>query len=256
MGLNDYSTQELKKIVSESNSYSDVIRKLGYKNTNGRNQWTVQKRIAELNISTSHFKYVPGKQRTDEELFVENSDAKNKVVRDRLKKRGCIEYRCDICGCDSSWNGKPLTLVLDHKNGNNSDNRLENLHWVCPNCNSQLNTTGFHGIKKYNQFGQKLKKDIAIKKSKYNYCIDCGKAISLRATRCKECQDKTKIISPDNLPISRDELKKMIRGTPFTAIGKKFGITDNAIRKWCKKLQLPFKSSVIKKYTDEEWNKI
>ena len=46
------------------------------------------------------------------------------------------------------WQGKPLTLILDHKNGNNRDNRLENLHWVCPNCNQQLPTTGYHGKNK------------------------------------------------------------------------------------------------------------
>lgn len=55
---------------------------------------------------------------------------------------------------------------------------------------------------------------------------------------------------------NRESLKEMIRTTPFTTIGKNFGVSDNAIRKWCKSYDLPFKSSEIKKYSDEEWEKI
>jgi uncharacterized protein YjcR len=48
----------------------------------------------------------------------------------------------------------------------------------------------------------------------------------------------------------------LIRITPFTKIGEKFGVSDNAIRKWCDKYNLPRKSSEIKAFTDEEWLKI
>lgn len=52
---------------------------------------------------------------------------------------------------------------------------------------------------------------------------------------------------------SREELKALIRITPFLTIGKKYGVCDNAIRKWCKAYNLPYKSSVIRKMTDDEW---
>ena len=58
------------------------------------------------------------------------------------------------------------------------------------------------------------------------------------------------------MPITRDELKDLIRSTPFTQIGIKFGVSDNAIRKWCDKFNLPRKVSEIKQYSDEEWSKI
>ncbi len=144
MSLKDYPKDKLNKIVQESHNYNEVLRKLGYSTTGGRNHWTIQRRIAELGINTEHFTYVKGKQRTDDELFVEHSDAVNSVVRKRYKKGNYSEYKCSLCGQEAFWNGRPLTMVLDHKNGNNTDNRLDNLHWVCPNCNSQLGTTGFH----------------------------------------------------------------------------------------------------------------
>ena len=55
---------------------------------------------------------------------------------------------------------------------------------------------------------------------------------------------------------SKDILKQLIRTTPFLQIGKNFGVTDNTIRKWCKSYQLPYSSKEIKKYSNEEWNKI
>ena len=56
--------------------------------------------------------------------------------------------------------------------------------------------------------------------------------------------------------ISREELKKLIRTTPFTTIGKQYGVTDNTVRKWCDKYNLPRKVKEIKSYSDEEWELI
>lgn len=50
------------------------------------------------------------------------------------------DYKCAVCGCDDVWNGKKIIFVLDHINGDSSDNRRENLRLVCPNCDSQLPT--------------------------------------------------------------------------------------------------------------------
>jgi len=58
---------------------------------------------------------------------------------------GLLEYKCSICGINT-WLNKPLTLQLDHINGDNRDNRIEILRLLCPNCHSQ--TDNFCG-KKY-----------------------------------------------------------------------------------------------------------
>lgn len=49
-------------------------------------------------------------------------------------------YKCDICRTDNIWNGKELVLVIDHIDGDASNNTRENLRCVCPNCDSQLET--------------------------------------------------------------------------------------------------------------------
>ena len=55
---------------------------------------------------------------------------------------------------------------------------------------------------------------------------------------------------------TRDELKKLIRDIPFQQIGKKYGVSDNAVRKWCEKENLPARKIDINNYSEEEWKKI
>lgn len=85
-------------------------------------------------------------------------------------------------------------------------------------------------------------------------CEICGKEISSTAKRCVACRTKN-IIRKSDRP-DRDELKALIRNEPFTRIAENFGVSDNAIRKWCMDYGLPDKSKLIKQYTDEEWNTI
>lgn len=93
------------------------------------------------------------------------------------------------------------------------------------------------------------------KKVVKKYCIDCGKEIFKSSTRCIFCEAKRRS-EMNILPISREELKQLIRIYPFTKIGKKYGVSDNTIRKWCDKYNLPRKKSDIKNYSDEEWKQI
>lgn len=241
--LNSYSKEELSLIVANSNSWRELGRKLGYNCNSGDLKLAIQKRVDEFNIDTSHFKIVAKNsiERNEENIFIENSTANQSTLRRWYLKGNYTKYECAICGQKPYWNNKELTLILDHINGCNSDDRLENLRWVCPNCNMQLPTTN-------------RSKNANIKKY---YCIDCGKEVSKSTTkRCQSCASKHRVISTADMPITRDELKDLIRSTPFTQIGVKFRVSDNTIRKWCDKFNLPRKASEIKQYSDEEWSKI
>ena len=86
------------------------------------------------------------------------------------------------------------------------------------------------------------------------YCEKCGKEIATKnANLCAECYSvyRRKVERP-----SKDELKHLIRATSFLQIGKTYGVSDNAIRKWCKSYGIPYQQKEIKSYSDEEWDRI
>ena len=89
-----------------------------------------------------------------------------------------------------------------------------------------------------------------------NTCIDCGAVIAKKSQRCCICAAKERVIPVEQLPLTRDELKHLIRTTPFLQIGSKFGVSDNTIRKWCVKLNLPKTKTEINTYSEEEWNNL
>ena len=76
---------------------------------------------------------------------------------------------------------------------------------------------------------------------KSNICENCGAPITRQAKLCKNCNN---IKAAKNIP-SKDDLLFLILRYPFTQIGKKYGVTDNAVRKWCKKYNLPYKNNDI-----------
>lgn len=241
--LNSYSKEELSLIVANSNSWRDLSKKLGYNCNSGDLKLSIQKRIEEFNINTEHFKSVAKNaiERNEDNIFIKDSTATQKTLRQWYLKGEYTEYKCAICGQEPFWNGLELTLILDHINGTNNDDRLENLRWVCPNCNIQLPTTNRPKNKNTKKY----------------YCIDCGKEVTKSTTqRCQSCSAKHQTIPISEMPITREELKELIRTTPFTTIGKKFNVSDNTIRKWCDKFNLPRKASIIKQFSDEEWSKI
>ena len=114
---------------------------------NGNNCETVKKRIKKYNISTEHFTSSERVQRNEENVFCKDSTASQKTLRTWYKKIS-DDSKCEICGQNKLWNGKEMVMVLDHINGNNHDNRLENLRWICPNCGTQLDTFTGRNIKK------------------------------------------------------------------------------------------------------------
>lgn len=139
------SDNEFRKIVAESDSYSDILRQLGLSPKGGSSTDVVKRRIAELQCSISHFgtktlKISPNVKYSLDEILIENSSYANiSRLKKRLIKEERLEYKCACCGI-SEWLGKPLTLQLDHINGKNNDHRIENLRFLCPNCHSQTDT--------------------------------------------------------------------------------------------------------------------
>ena len=241
--IDQYTKEELTRIVKQSSSLAEVIRKLGYTTTGGANNHTVKTRIEEYLIDTSHFSNGQNMVRNESNVFIANSTASQATLRRWYLKGKYTPYNCSICGQEPTWQGKDLTLILDHINGINNDDRLENLRWVCPNCNQQLDTTGF----------KKMRTETPLEK--HYYCSECGNEITAysQSGLCLKCANKKRRVCERP---SRDELKFLIRNSNFKEIGRKYGVNDNSVRKWCDAYNLPRRAIDIKQYSDEEWESI
>lgn len=229
--------EELEQLVKTSNSFSEILRKQN-KSVSGTAVKILKDKLDNYEISYLFLneKNISRKQIPLNEILVENRSYKSSDLKKRLIKEGLKEDKCELCGCSNEWNGKPLILQLDHINGNHSDNRLENLRIVCPNCHSQTET-----------FSNKRNK-------KHNYCIDCGCEISLKSTRCNTCAAKYKNsfkVKPEDRP-SKEELFELIKTEHFTTIGEMYGVKDNTIRKWCKNYGLPSTKKELRELNSAE----
>lgn len=223
--------QLLQQLVKECNSFSEILRRQG-KAISGASVKLLKQKLEDYGIS---YLFVSESLREKEakpleEILIENSSYKSQDLKKRLIRAGLKEDVCEICGQINTWNDKPLVLQLDHINGNHYDNRLENLRIVCPNCHSQTDT-----------FANK-------KNKKVNYCIDCGKEISTKSTRCQSCAAKhfnVYKINKEDRP-SKEELLNLVLSKTFIEIGKMYGVTDNTIRKWCKGYGIPHTKKELK----------
>lgn len=146
-----YDKEWLTELCADSYSYAEVLRKAGRKQGGGA-QETLKKKIEEFEIDISHFTGMhwqaspnqapqQGREKyTLEEVFVKDSPVTQKVLRGYVERHQVIEYKCVNCGCDGNWQGGVISLEIDHIDGDNSNNELDNLRYLCPNCHALTET--------------------------------------------------------------------------------------------------------------------
>jgi len=246
------SDDAFREFVNRADTYTQILRYCGeeYKNIN-----TVKRRIALMKLDTSHIQkgwgHNAGKKFVNQQIsleevlknrLTENSRWSRASIKGWIIRYNLIPYKCE-CGIDGSWRNKPISLQLEHRNGIADDNRLNNLCFLCPNCHSQ--TATFSGKKARKLFKEydtpEFKADCKTLKTKdilnkYNLSNSNLSKVCRRLSISRKYLDRVrqrKVVWP-----TKEELVVLVAENPMTKIGLKFGVSDNAVRRWCKKFNI------------------
>lgn len=228
-----YTAEQARVAVANSMSASEALRRLGMRPAGG-NFRVLKARLAAWGIATDHFDpYATARSRVHREpiplrrVLVRGSTYRRHTLKQRLYEEGLKSRACEMCGQGEAWRGCRMSLILDHINGVPDDNRLENLRIVCPNCAATLDThCGRNG-----------------KTLTPRNCELCGKRFmpGYRSQRfcSRYCglhrKREAGIPKPSLRRVERPPLEQLLNETHeigFMATGRKYGVSDNAIRKW------------------------
>jgi ribosomal protein S27AE len=198
----------------------------------------VLRRYVELwGISTEHFdanvaRRAHGRRRMAarplDEVLVAGSTYSRGTLKRRLYSAGLKDRRCELCGQGEEWRGGVMSLILDHINGVPDDNRLENLRIVCPNCAATLKT----------HCGRK---NAAVREERD--CARCGEGFLARQPQQRYCSsacgvrhtNRDRAPRPESRKVpwpSYEQLQADLSEMSMLAVGRKYGVSDNAVRKW------------------------
>ena len=234
-----YTEEEAREAVAASKSYAEALRRLGMRAA-GHNHRTLRRYADEVwHIPTDHFDPHAGTRgplnvlrraaRPLDEVLVEHSTYTNRGhLKKRLYEAGLKRPICELCGQSEVWLGKRMSLILDHVNGVADDNRLQNLQIVCPNCAATLDT---HCGKQNRRM---------------RTCAQCGGEFSPKRAAQRFCSQACAYkrdagrAKPELRRVTRppyNHLMREIHAMGWLAVGRRYGVSDNAVRKWVRQYE-------------------
>jgi hypothetical protein len=233
-----YGDADLRTAIGNSRSWAEALRRLGYCPSGG-NWKTLKKRTAALRVSTAHFDpHAASRERSRRsriplaEILVEGSTFSRSGLKQRLYDEGVKEAKCELCGQDDTWRGNRMGLILDHANGVRDDNRLSNLRIICPNCAATLDT----------HCGRKNRESLPPRG-----CLRCDRSFVPKypaqrycSSACGSRWDRSGVRRPGARKVERPSHQQLLREVDrlgYLAVGRKYGVSDNAIRKWLRQYE-------------------
>jgi hypothetical protein len=235
-----YSEEELREVIACCKNYKDILQTL---QLNMFYHKYLKKFVEENNIDISHFKQglacFERKIKIQDKLVKGDKHVGSADIKAYLVKNNLVENKCSVCNLPPVWNNKPLTLQLDHINGDHFDNRVENLRLICPNCHTQTETfTGRNNAKyqtkkcsickikdlRSENISGKCAKCIT-KEKKDGICSQCKVNNRHRSyLRCKNCIKSTTVVEKKckgcDKPINRNYNKSEYHNRCFKGIKK------------------------------------
>lgn len=232
--------KEICEIIKNSSNLNCVCKALGKRATNN-NYTKLRKIIKKYDIDTSHFKFNGSKKTrkyiAKEDYFTKDSKVSSSKIRMKLLEYGLKPHKCEKCGRTTWISGDmeyPIPLEAHHIDGDRTNNTLDNLMLICPNCHALTeNYCGKNIVK--GKTGNDKEHYYVTKREKFEKkCEHCQKVFQTNDKKQKFCSKKCtdehqrRCVRP-----SKEELEKLILEKSYKELGRNFGVTDNAIRKWC-----------------------
>lgn len=216
-----FTFEEVKNAVDNSTSIKEFLIFLGMNVNNGNYRKAEQicldhgLEIPKHNRSTNgdslrNFNKLPDSVYFSKGVLRSGPNTKKRLIKDHGWKDICSE-----CGQEPFWNGKPLTLHLDHIDGDRFNNVIENLRILCGHCHQQTET---------------YSNNRAVKT--YTYC-ECGVRIHKNSNRCNKCENQNRIgINKIDYPEISYIVETIISYGSWSAAERVLGINQNSLRKY------------------------
>ena len=214
-------------MVLKYNSFTEILRAIGLSETCRFTRTSLRVRLEDEGIDISHLmnhKYTFKEKIPNDKWFIKGVNRSAKTTKKRLLNDFGVKNQCSKCGiCE--WLDDPLSLHLDHVDGDRLNNTIDNLRLLCPNCHSQTPTYA----------GKKNKGNM-----RNTVLCSCGNVKSKNAKTCVKCY-----VPKKKIDISRDEMLKLLRcNKSVLAVARILNVSDNAVRKWCLNEKIEIKSEL------------